>query len=219
MHNRVVTDRKRRRAVGAWLVAAAMAVGCAQGDEGDTAGYVPVNEPDASASGGQGGTGGALNTGGSGGSTSKGGAAGSAGTGASGAGGTAQGGASGTGGAAQGGAAGSGGTAQGGASGASGAAGTGGSSGSAGSAGTAGAGGNCIQADGEVNDSSDLAIEKAGITDCDGAGSSFSGTLKTSADQDWFKFHGNDNVGCQVNPTFEPSSTGTLVVCAYFECD
>lgn len=106
-----------------------------------------------------------------------------------------------------------------GASGNAGAAGTAGTTGIGGAAGSAGSGGACIEADQEPDDTEDTAIARPDAKDCDGTGSSFAGTLENAADQDWFKFHGDDQIGCDVNPTFEAVASGTLVVCAYFECD
>ena len=198
--------------------------GCAAGT-GDEAGYTQVSDAD-SGSGATGGGGGEAGSGGSGGDSGSGGSSGSGGTGgSSGSGGT--GGSSGSGG--TGGASGTGGT--GGSSGTGGDAGTGGSSGSSGSGGTAGSGGTsgsggsggtggpCVHKDQEPNDTEAVAESFAEISDCDGAGDYYYGTLEGSTDKDWFTFHAHDQAGCSVNPTFLIQSSTTFLLCAYFTCD
>jgi hypothetical protein len=211
---------------------------CAAEGADDTEGFTPIGQAGAGgSSAGQGGSAGKAGgaglggggAGGSGGAGSGGATQGGAGNGGSGGpstgGGAGESGAGGSGGqdgGAQGGASGNGGSgAVAGSAGAGGTAGAAGAAGTAGTAGTAGAagGGGCVDADTEPNNSEATAHALGSVTDCDWKGSTITGTINGPADEDWFWFHGNDNVGCQVNPTFKVTPASTLIVCAYFKCD
>ena len=56
----------------------------------------------------------------------------------------------------------------------------------------------------------------ADITDCDGTGSSFSGTLADGSDVDWARYKGSDNFGCSVDPWAK--TTQPVELCVHANC-
>lgn len=55
------------------------------------------------------------------------------------------------------------------------------------------------------------------VTDCDGSGSSVSGTLETPDDVDYFRFHGEDTVLCRQGAV--ASTTSSVRLCMLPKCD
>ncbi len=103
--------------------------------------------------------------------------------------------------------------------------GLGGSSGPGGSGGgTGGTGGSagepsCNDPGPEPNDSEAAATTRPEINDCDGSGSSVTGMIAGSGDADWFKFQGDDDIGCSVNPyAFSNAVNVGARVCAFADC-
>jgi hypothetical protein len=117
---------------------------------------------------------------------------------------------------------GSGGTAGSGGTGATG--GSGGTAGSAGSGGTGGSGGSgggvtCNDTGSEPNDSEAAALTQPQINDCDGSGSSVTGVIAGSGDVDWFKFKGDDDLLCSVDPyAISSAVSGGARLCAFADC-
>jgi hypothetical protein len=85
-------------------------------------------------------------------------------------------------------------------------------------AGPGGDGGSCRQADIESNGTSALARPLASTTDCDKNGNTIKGTADGAGDVDFFKFHGNDNFNCIVNPQATIAVAG-FRLCLFADCD
>jgi hypothetical protein len=66
--------------------------------------------------------------------------------------------------------------------------------------GGSGGGTTCSDTGTEPNNTEAAAVNRPGINDCDGGGSSVAGVINGSGDADWFKFLGDDDVLCSVNP-------------------
>jgi hypothetical protein len=110
----------------------------------------------------------------------------------------------------------------GGSSGAGASAGSGGVSGGAGAAGSSGSGGSiCDDPGPEPNDTLPQATPTCStppceISDCDGAGSTLTGTIGP-ADVDLHAYFGNDSLGCSVNATATTKDTGYRL-CVFVQC-
>ena len=78
--------------------------------------------------------------------------------------------------------------------------------------------GGCNQADIEANGTIATARPLASTTDCDKNGNQIRGTIGSASDVDFFHFHGNDNVGCDVNPSAVLNVAGVRL-CMYAKCD
>lgn len=91
------------------------------------------------------------------------------------------------------------------------------STGGAGGAGTGGAP-SCDDGPGEPNDTIDEAFDLGSIEDCDDQSKVVLAVLADQNDVDWYRYAGSDAFGCVVDPTRGLSATGTLRLCAFFEC-
>lgn len=76
----------------------------------------------------------------------------------------------------------------------------------------------CTGEEFEPNDSRPTAAVLPEINDCDGSGSSFSGVVAGSTDQDWWSFKGKDTFGCVVDATAGSGSAG-IRVCIFARCN
>ena len=57
------------------------------------------------------------------------------------------------------------------------------------------------------------------LTDCPKSLAMIQGVLGTADDTDWFTYHGSDEFGCPVDPGISITSSASLSMCIYFECD
>jgi len=74
----------------------------------------------------------------------------------------------------------------------------------------------CTGSQFEPNNSEGSALWLKEVTDCDGSGGSFSGTLGGSLDVDWWHYTGKDTFGCSVDPT--ASTKSGVRVCIFAAC-
>ena len=80
-------------------------------------------------------------------------------------------------------------------------------------------GNQCNDPGDEPNDTESTATPLATIDDCDGSGSSFGGVLDGGSDVDWYKYTGEDALGCVVDATRAlTSSGGSVRLCKYAQC-
>ncbi len=71
---------------------------------------------------------------------------------------------------------------------------------------------------GEPNDTIGQAYNLGEISDSDGDGSQVAGTMASSTDVDWYRYHGIDLTGNVVDPTRQILSAGVRI-CKYIQCD
>ncbi len=74
----------------------------------------------------------------------------------------------------------------------------------------------CTSSQWEPNGTEGSASWIGEITDCDSAGSSFSGVLGGGSDVDWWHYAGSDKLGCSVDPW--ASTKSGVKLCMYVSC-
>jgi hypothetical protein len=71
----------------------------------------------------------------------------------------------------------------------------------------------------EPNNSSSQYANRGSVSDCDGHILNWSARLSKDNDVDWFRFHDEDNAGCDIYPEVQfTSNPGNYMMCVYVDC-
>lgn len=98
---------------------------------------------------------------------------------------------------------------------------TGGAGGGGGEGGgTGGTGGDtCLdEGPGEPNETEETAWDLGDIEDCDSAGAQVSAVLDGPNDVDWYRYDGDDTLGCSVDPNRGITVNGSVRLCKFVDC-
>jgi hypothetical protein len=97
--------------------------------------------------------------------------------------------------------------------------GAGGAEGGAGGDGGGAGGDTCLdEGPGEPNEAEATSWDLGDIEDCDSAGDQISAVLDGPGDVDWYRYDGDDTLGCAVDPNRGITVNGSVRLCKFVDC-